>query len=157
MITYRDYSDSDWQSVCQIHDSARPDELKGSCDPRGFIPIEQDEEVEDLKTCRKFVACDNETVVGFIGVDDKYLAWLYIDPSNYGKVSDENCCVLDSARSATAHGPSSSTAIIQRSNSMNRKGSGKCGALPVKTTATLLPVFEWKDPKRTSWTHLAFV
>lgn len=85
MITYRDYSDSDWQSICQIHDSARPDELKGSCDPRGFIPIEQDEEVEDLKTCRKFVACDNETVVGFIGVDDKYLAWLYIDPSHYGK------------------------------------------------------------------------
>lgn len=85
MITYRDYSDSDWQSICQIHDRSRPDELKGSCDPRGFIPIDQDEEGEDLKTCRKFVACDDESVVGFIGVDDKYLAWLYVDPSYYGK------------------------------------------------------------------------
>jgi ribosomal protein S18 acetylase RimI-like enzyme len=85
MIEYRDYADADWQSICQIHDRARPDELKGSCDPRGFIPIEHDQEVEGLKACKKLVACDDETVVGFVGVDDKYLAWLYIDPSHYGK------------------------------------------------------------------------
>jgi len=85
MITYREYNDTDWQSICQIHDRARPDELKGSCDPRGFIPIEEDKEVEELKACKKLVACDDETVVGFVGVDDKYLAWLYIDPSHYGK------------------------------------------------------------------------
>ena len=85
MITYRTYQDTDWKAICQIHDRARPDELRGSCDPRGFIPIEQDKEVEDLKNCRKFVACENETVVGFVGVDDKYLAWLYVDPQHYGK------------------------------------------------------------------------
>lgn len=85
MATYRPYEDKDWQAICQIHDRARPDELKGSCDPRGFIPIEQDKEVEDLKRSRKFVACEGETVVGFVGVDDDYLAWLYIDPAHYGK------------------------------------------------------------------------
>ena len=85
MTTYRPYEDKDWQAICQIHDRARPDELKGSCDPRGFIPIEQDKEVEDLKRSRKFVACEGETVVGFVGVDDDYLAWLYIDPAHYGK------------------------------------------------------------------------
>ena len=85
MITYREYKDEDWKAICQIHDRARPDELLGSCDPRGFIPIEQDKEAEDLKGCRKFVACDGETVVGFVGVDGKYLAWLYIDPGHYGK------------------------------------------------------------------------
>ena len=85
MITYRNYDDNDWQAICQIHDRARPDELKGSCDPRGFIPIEQDKEVEDLKRSKKFVACKGETVVGFVGVDEDYLAWLYIDPSYYGK------------------------------------------------------------------------
>lgn len=85
MITYRPYEDKDWQAICQIHDRARPDELKGSCDPRGFIPIEQDKEVEDLKRSKKFVACDGETVVGFVGVDEDYLAWLYVDPSYYGK------------------------------------------------------------------------
>lgn len=85
MIIYRPYEDKDWQAICRIHDRARPDELKGSCDPRGFIPIEQDKEVEDLKRSKKFVACDSETVVGFVGMDEDYLAWLYIDPSHYRK------------------------------------------------------------------------
>jgi len=84
-ITYRTYQDSDWKAICQIHDRARPDELLGSCDPRAFVPIEQDKEVEELRACRKFVACIDEEVVGFAGVDDKYLAWLYLDPDHYGK------------------------------------------------------------------------
>jgi GNAT superfamily N-acetyltransferase len=85
MITYREYQEKDWQSICQIHDRARPDELTGSCDPRGFIPIEEDKEVEDLKRSRKFVACEAEKVVGFVGVDKDCLAWLYVDPDHYGK------------------------------------------------------------------------
>ena len=85
MITYRDYQDSDWASICHIHDRARPDELKGSCDPRAFIPIEQDKEVEDLKRSQKFVACDGDSVIGFVGVDEKYLAWLYVNPDYYGQ------------------------------------------------------------------------
>jgi ribosomal protein S18 acetylase RimI-like enzyme len=85
MIVYREYEDKDWQAICQVHDRARPDELLGSCDPRGFIPIEQDQEAEELKACQKFVACIDEQVVGFIGIDDKSLAWLYIDPGHYGK------------------------------------------------------------------------
>ena len=85
MITCRAYQEEDWKAICQIHDRARPDELLGSCDPRGFIPIEQDKEAEELKKCWKYVACDDELVVGFVGVDDKYLAWLYIDPQQYGK------------------------------------------------------------------------
>jgi GNAT superfamily N-acetyltransferase len=85
MITYREYQEKDWQSICQIHDRARPDELTGSCDPRGFIPIEEDKEVEDLKRSRKFVACEAEKLVGFVGVDKDCLAWLYVDPDHYGK------------------------------------------------------------------------
>ena len=85
MTEYRDYQEADWQAICQIHDHARPDELAGSCDPRGFTPIEQDEEVEDLKRHKKFVACEDGKVVGFVGVDEDYLAWLYIDPDYYGK------------------------------------------------------------------------
>ena len=84
MITYREYQESDWKAICEIHDRARPDELLGSCDPRGFIPIEQDKEVEDLKRSRKFVACIDDKVVGFVGVDEDYLAWLYIDPDHHG-------------------------------------------------------------------------
>lgn len=85
MINYREYQDRDWESICQIHDRARPDELRGSCDPRAFVPIEQDKEVEELKACWKYVACEDEQAVGFVGVDEKYLAWLYVDPEHYGK------------------------------------------------------------------------
>ena len=85
MITYRNYEDKDWKSICEIHDLARPDELVGSCDPRGFIPIEQDKEVKDLKRGKKFVAIQDDHVIGFVGVDGDYLAWLYVHPNSYGK------------------------------------------------------------------------
>lgn len=85
MIAYRSFENKDWKAICQIHDRARPDELVGSCDPRGFIPIEQDTEVEDLKRSNKFVAIEDEQVVGFVGVDGDYLAWLYVDPDYYGQ------------------------------------------------------------------------
>lgn len=85
MITYRDYQDPDWTAICNIHDRARPDELEGSCDPRAFIPIEQDPEVKDLKNSRKIVACDGGTVVGFVALDEKYVSFLYVDPDHYGQ------------------------------------------------------------------------
>jgi ribosomal protein S18 acetylase RimI-like enzyme len=85
MIMYRDYQDSDWNAICAIHNRARPDELKGSCDPRAFIPIEQDPEVEDLKRSQKFVACDDDRVVGFVAVNEKYVSFLYVDPDHYGQ------------------------------------------------------------------------
>ncbi|MBT3338025.1 MAG: GNAT family N-acetyltransferase [Anaerolineae bacterium] len=85
MIKIRPYEEKDWESICAIHDAARPDELEGSCDPRAFVPIEQDNEVEELKKSEKFVAVDGERVVGFVGVDDKYLAWLYVHPTYYQK------------------------------------------------------------------------
>jgi ribosomal protein S18 acetylase RimI-like enzyme len=85
MITYRDYQDSDWTAICHIHDRARADELKGSCDPRAFTPIELDGDVEDLRRNRKFVACDGDKVVGFAAVDEKYLSFLYVDPDYYGQ------------------------------------------------------------------------
>ena len=83
MITIREYQDQDWSAICRIHDRARPDELRGSCDPRAFVPIEQDSEVEELRQAHKHVACDDEQVVGFVGVDGHYLAWLYVDPDYY--------------------------------------------------------------------------
>jgi ribosomal protein S18 acetylase RimI-like enzyme len=85
MIAFRAYEEEDWQAICQTHDRARPDELAGSCDPRAFVPIEQDPEVEQLRTCQKFVACVEGQVIGFVGVDGQYLAWLYVDPEHYGK------------------------------------------------------------------------
>lgn len=84
MIIIREYQESDWAAICRIHDLARPDELKDSCDPRAFVPIEQDSEVNDLRRAGKHVACQGDQVVGFVGIEGDYLAWLYVDPAYYG-------------------------------------------------------------------------
>lgn len=84
-IFLREYEEGDWESICRVHDLARPDELRGSCDARAFVPIATDPEAEDLKRCTKHVACDGSRVVGFVGVSGDYLAWLYVDPEYYGR------------------------------------------------------------------------
>lgn len=85
MIKIRTYQPQDWSSICSIHDLARPDELRGSCDPRAFIPIEQDEEVAQLKRSEKLVAENDGQVIGFVGVEDDCIAWLYVHPDFYGQ------------------------------------------------------------------------
>jgi ribosomal protein S18 acetylase RimI-like enzyme len=81
-ITIRPYHDSDWPAICAVHDRARPDELRGSCDPRAFIPLAEDkEDLADVQRSNKFVACLGDQVIGFVGVDGDYLSWLYIDPA----------------------------------------------------------------------------
>jgi len=83
-LTIRSYQESDWPFICLIHNLARPDELVGSCDPRAFIPIEKDPEVEELRQSQKLIAVIGDQAVGFVGVHENYLAWLYVHPRFYG-------------------------------------------------------------------------
>ncbi|MEL7508973.1 MAG: GNAT family N-acetyltransferase [Cyanobacteria bacterium J06633_23] len=84
-ILLRAYCDGDWSAVCSIHDRARPYELDG-CDPQTFLPLADDpEDIENFERAEKFVACIGERVVGFIGVDETLLSWLYVDPNYFGK------------------------------------------------------------------------
>lgn len=83
-FTIRDYSAADWQAVCSVHDRARPDELTGSCDPRAFTPLAEDQEDgPNFQRSRKFVAVISGKIVGFVGIDGTYLSWLYVDPTYY--------------------------------------------------------------------------
>ena len=85
-IAIRAYCDADWPAVCAVHDRARPDELRGSCDPRAFVPLAEDQgDAENFQRSRKFVACRGAQVVGFVGIDGTYLSWLYVDPPYYGQ------------------------------------------------------------------------
>lgn len=43
-ITIREYRDADWSAVCAVHDRAQPDELRGSCDPREFVPLAEEQD-----------------------------------------------------------------------------------------------------------------
>lgn len=82
----RKYEDNDWFAVCSIHDKARPIELKGSCDENAFVPLAEDEsDLENFTVSHKFVACINGKVVGFVGIKDREVTWLYVDPSEFGR------------------------------------------------------------------------
>lgn len=83
MIAIRPYRETDWASLCAIHDAARPDELKGSCDPRAFVPLADEPEAEELRGSTVLVADDGGQVVGFVAVDGDYLGWLYVHPDRY--------------------------------------------------------------------------
>jgi len=82
-VDIRDYRPEDWAAICRVHDRARPDELRGSYDARAFVPLAQDPEGRYVEACEMFVAEHAGEVVGFAGVDDPYLAWLYVEPAHY--------------------------------------------------------------------------
>ena len=85
-ITIRPYRDEDFAAVCAVHDQARPIELRGSCDPRAFVPLADElEDAEDFSRSQKHVACVGERIVGFVGVDGAYISWLYVDPAFAGQ------------------------------------------------------------------------
>jgi GNAT superfamily N-acetyltransferase len=82
-VVIRDYRPDDWPAVCRVHDRSRPDELRGSFDARAFIPLAEDPEGGYIKACTMFIAQQGDDVVGFAGIDEPYLAWLYVDPVHY--------------------------------------------------------------------------
>lgn len=84
-LTLRAYCDEDWAAVCAIHDQARPYELEGSCHPDAFVSLADDaDSLEDFHSSEKFVACIGRQVVGFVGIDEALLSWLYVDPAYFG-------------------------------------------------------------------------
>ena len=85
MFEIRPLQEQDWADLLRVHDAARPDELDGSCDPRAFVPLAEDPEIEELKKSRIWVAETDGRVVGFTAVDGGYLGWLYVDPNFYGR------------------------------------------------------------------------
>ena len=85
-VIVREYQPDDWHQSCRVHDMARPIELEGSCDPAAFVPLATEEEdIEDFHRSKKFVACVDEEIVGFVGVDHDEVTWLYVDPAVFGQ------------------------------------------------------------------------
>lgn len=82
-ILIRNYVESDWQYLCEIHDLARMDELKKSVGEAAFLSLEQTYKNEGLFDDKLFVACLNDKPVGFAALVDNELTWLYVHPNNY--------------------------------------------------------------------------
>ncbi len=79
-VTLRQYGPSDWESVCAVHDASRPDELRGSVDPRAFKPMAEAAQEDLFFESETVVACDGERVVGFVSFREAYITWLYVHP-----------------------------------------------------------------------------
>jgi GNAT superfamily N-acetyltransferase len=85
-LILRDYKEEDWARARLIHDLARPIELEGSCDERAFVPLADDkDDLKQFQSCRKLVACLEKRVIGFIGIQEDEIGWLYVDPSESGQ------------------------------------------------------------------------
>jgi len=81
----RHYKPSDWQALCQIHDQARIDELKGSVDLAAFLTLEQTYQNEGLFDREVWVCETENNVVGFVAFAENELTWLYVSPQFYRK------------------------------------------------------------------------
>jgi GNAT superfamily N-acetyltransferase len=84
-MTIREYIETDWPYLCEIHDLARIDELTGSVDLGAFLTLEQTYESEGLFAGEVWVASEEEIPVGFVAFADHELTWLYVHPAQYKK------------------------------------------------------------------------
>ncbi len=85
MIKIRTYENRDWQRLCEIHDAARMDELRGSVDLAAFLTLEETAENEGLFDDELYVGLLEEKVVGFVAFSPDEINWLYVDPNYYKK------------------------------------------------------------------------
>jgi len=85
MIQVRAYKESDWQRLCDIHDAARKDELRGSVDMKAFKTLTETAENEGLFEGKVLVAIHESELSGFIAFNKDEITWLYVDPQYYRK------------------------------------------------------------------------
>ena len=83
MIILRQYRSEDWDAIATIHDRARLDELSASVGVEAFLSLAETAENEELFAGEIWVACNEQTVVGFIAFAEDYVTWLYVSPEQY--------------------------------------------------------------------------
>lgn len=80
MLKIRKYHSSDWNSICELHDLARPAELEGTVSQDAFIPLKDAAKNEGLFDGDLFVGELECTVIGFIAWEPNEITWLYVHP-----------------------------------------------------------------------------
>lgn len=82
----RPYRDSDWPSVREIYDLAKPDELRGVVEASAIPPLEADPE---MKLCFResqiLVMDESDRIVGFGGSRGTFITWLFVHPNHRRK------------------------------------------------------------------------
>lgn len=83
-IHIRPYQDADFESLCQIHDSARQNELALADLADAFLPLSIAAKREGLFAYHVHVAEYNGIVTGFVAFSEDEITWLYVD-TNYSR------------------------------------------------------------------------
>ncbi len=80
MLIVRNYEENDWESLKEIHDAARMNELSSAGLPEAFLTLEETYVNEGLFDYELAVAQRGAAVVGFIAFTEDEIAWLYVLP-----------------------------------------------------------------------------
>jgi ribosomal protein S18 acetylase RimI-like enzyme len=83
-VIIRAYKQSDWDSIINIFDRAKPDEFKGLVEQDDIIPLEKDEDI--LNSFHKsaiYVAEQDNRIIGFAGYNKYLITFLFTAPSHY--------------------------------------------------------------------------
>ncbi|MEO0374963.1 MAG: hypothetical protein AAF329_10135 [Cyanobacteria bacterium P01_A01_bin.17] len=88
-MNIRPYQSTDWQRLCEIHNTSRLDELSLTVGTGAFLTLEQTAKNEGLFDDKLVVAEIDGIVQGFVAYSDEELTWLYVDPQVYNKALGE--------------------------------------------------------------------
>ena len=77
--------DEHWNFICEIHDAARPGELKGSAPQKAFVPLEKCYVEEKLLEDKIYVGEIDNKIVGFVAFNSSKITWLYVHPNIQGE------------------------------------------------------------------------
>lgn len=85
-LRIRDYQESDFNKIAEIHDQARKIELEAANLLPAFKPFEMVYEVEEFFDYEIRIAVDDQDEPqGFIAYTSDEIAWLYVNPKNHGQ------------------------------------------------------------------------
>lgn len=86
MMRIRNYQESDFKRVAEIHDQARKIELGAANLLPAFRPFEEIYEIEEFFDYEIRIAVNDEDVPqGFIAYTSDEIAWLYVEPKKHGQ------------------------------------------------------------------------
>lgn len=86
MVSIRQYEKSDWAAIERLHDNARKIELALAGLENAFLPLSIAAEREGLfEYPGLFIASLDGGPVGFTACSEEELAWLYVEPTQFGK------------------------------------------------------------------------
>ncbi len=82
----RPYKNDDWNSVKDIYNLSKPDEMRGSVDLKALIPLEKDQSnIDLLNTSDVLVIEEQNEICGFGGNKGNYISWLFVHPDHRRK------------------------------------------------------------------------